>query len=167
MMPTNKYLHLIVTAFSLVLLLSFASGCGQDRAETSSKKESLTSTTKADYVKEEIPTEPGNIALGKIVYDKHCHYCHGRKGRGKGPVSIAVIPNPADFIRDEKRMAVTDEALFNSVTDGISKESGGQKLEKALAMPPFKGVLTVKERWDVIAYIRELVRGSGSEKKQN
>ncbi len=164
----NKNPHLLITAFTAALLLSFAGGCGQDRAEKSSKKEPLAaSTTPASYVKEIPPAEPGDIALGKLVYEKHCHYCHGRKGRGKGAVSIAVVPNPADFIRDEKRMAVTDEALFKSLTYGITKESGGQKLEKALAMPPFKGVLTVKERWDVIAYIRELVRESGSEKKEN
>jgi mono/diheme cytochrome c family protein len=110
------------------------------------------------------PPGGGDILAGKLVYEKHCHYCHGRKGRGKGPVSIAVVPNPADFISDEKRMAVTDEALYKSLSQGITKESGGQKLEKALAMPPFMGVLTPKERWDVIAYLRKLVRDSKNDK---
>ncbi len=166
-MLLNKNLHLLITAFSLALFLSFAGGCGQDKAETSSKKEAPKSTAKGSYVKEKIPTEPGDITLGKLVYEKHCHYCHGRNGRGKGAVSIAVKPNPADFISDEKRMAVTDEALFKSITYGVTKENGTEELNKALAMPPFMGVLTVKERWDVIAYIRELVRESRSEEKGN
>ena len=64
-------------------------------------------------------------------------------------------------------MAVTDEVYINRYHPGSPKRAAGQKLEKALAMPPFMGVLTPKERWDVIAYIRELVRvAKGLESKK-
>ncbi|MEE9543265.1 MAG: cytochrome c, partial [Thermodesulfobacteriota bacterium] len=66
----------------------------------------------------------------------------------------------------KKRMAVTDEALYKSLSYGISKESSSEKLEKALAMPPFMGVLSPKERRDVIAYVRELVRLAKSKSKE-
>jgi mono/diheme cytochrome c family protein len=167
-MSINKYMWNLVRALPLIIILA-AAGCGGEADESKTtdggpaKRESTTQKTQ----KEVIVAEPGDIAAGKIVYDKHCHYCHGRKGRGQGAVAIAVEPNPADFIRDEKRMAVTDEALYKSLSYGITKEdSSTQKLEKALAMPPFMGVLTTKERWDVIAYVRELVRLASSEKSQ-
>lgn len=163
-----KNLHLPITALLFSLLVSLASGCGKDTTDSAAQTEATRDQSATHQkVGESIAGEKPDIVAGKIVYEKHCHYCHGKKGRGKGAVSIAIEPNPADFISDKKRMAVTDEALYKSLSHGISKESGGQKLEKAMAMPPFMGVLTPKERWDVIAYIRELVRVSKNEVKKN
>ena len=103
---------------------------------------------------EKPPSEPGDTVKGKLVYEEHCHFCHGRQGRGDGPVGIAVSPHPANFVSDRKRMNKTDEELFESVTEGITKELGGDEM----AMPAWKSVLTAKERWDAIAYIRKLSR---------
>ncbi len=162
MTKATKNRWLLLQALPLFIILSIAA-CGSDSAENRSEQGSGENNASQKALKNLIRKEPGDIRAGKLIYQKHCHYCHGRKGRGKGAVSIAVKPNPADFTRDDKRMAVTDEALYKSLSYGISKESGSQKLEKALAMPPFMGVLTPKERWDVIAYLRELVRLAKSE----
>jgi mono/diheme cytochrome c family protein len=161
----NRDMRLGVTTLCLFILIIFTfAACGSESADNKveklESKKSVTQKPKAVVKK----TGPADINAGKLVYEKHCHYCHGRKGRGKGAVAIAVKPNPADFIRDEKRMAVTDEALYKSLSNGINKEDNmTQRLEKALAMPPFRGVLTPKERWDVIAYVRELVERAKSE----
>jgi len=98
--------------------------------------------------------KPGDPVAGKEIYLTHCHFCHGRTGRGEGPVGIAISPHPADFIGDRKRMAKTDEELFESITKGIYKEIGGEEM----AMPRWAEILTVQERWDVLAYIRQLER---------
>lgn len=158
----NKSPHLLIAVIVLSILASTTGGCGDDSAKYSpEKKSSLQRTSSVKSSK--IPVaEPGNLASGKLIYEKHCHYCHGKNGRGKGAVSIAIMPNPADFISDKKRMAVSDETLYKSLSYGITNEDGGPKLEKALAMPPFMGVLTPKQRWDVIAYVRELIRRSRS-----
>lgn len=95
---------------------------------------------------------PGNVEAGKKVYEKHCHFCHGRGGRGDGPVGIAVTPHPADFIGDKKRMKKSDQELLDSITNGVTKELGGDEM----AMPAWKGILTPTERRDVLAYIRYL-----------
>jgi len=106
------------------------------------------------------PDEPGDPASGRLLYEKNCHFCHGREGRGDGPVGIAVSPHPADFVGDTERMEKSDEELFESITNGVVKELGGEEM----AMPSWKGILTPKERWDLIAYIRYLEK-SGKQKE--
>ena len=160
----NRNTWRLLTAVALFIILTVV-GCGSDKAENVSEQ-SPGGKLPSKRASKPATAEPGNIAAGKVVYEKHCHFCHGKNGSGKGAVAIAVTPSPADFIRDDKRMAVTDEALYKSISYGISEESRTGSLMKALAMPPFMGVLSPKERWDVIAYIRELVRLAKSEAKE-
>lgn len=101
-----------------------------------------------------VPTAAGDPAVGKEIYFKFCHYCHGQTGMGDGPVGIAISPHPADFVNDSKRMAKTDKELFLSITEGIHRDIGGE----AMKMPRWQDILTDKERWDVLAFIRQLER---------
>ena len=96
----------------------------------------------------------GDPVNGKSIYEKHCHYCHGAKGTGDGPVGLALTPRPADFVHDKERMSKTDEELLKAITDGITREIGG----KSMFMPAWKTILTEKERWDVLVYVRQLER---------
>ncbi len=36
---------------------------------------------------------------GKALYEARCMLCHGPKGDGKGPGSIALNPKPADYTK--------------------------------------------------------------------
>lgn len=94
----------------------------------------------------------GDPAAGKDVYEKHCHYCHGMKGYGDGPVGLALTPHPVNFVDDAKRMSKSDAELFKSITEGVRKEIGGE----SMFMPRWKEILTEKERRDVLAYVRKL-----------
>ncbi len=100
------------------------------------------------------PGQRGDPVAGKAVYERYCHYCHGRKGYGDGPVGTAITPHPADFVHDTKRMRKSDEKLFKSISDGIQRKIGGE----AMAMPRWANILSEKQRWDVLAYVRELER---------
>ncbi|MBI5969642.1 MAG: cytochrome c [Deltaproteobacteria bacterium] len=95
---------------------------------------------------------PGDPASGRLVYEKHCHYCHGKSGYGDGPVGIALTPHPANFVENTKTMGKSDAELFASITEGVRREIGGE----AMTMPRWKGILSEKERWDVLAYVRKL-----------
>ncbi|HLC18719.1 MAG TPA: cytochrome c, partial [Thermodesulfobacteriota bacterium] len=101
---------------------------------------------------ESVVKKAGDLESGKRIYETYCHFCHGRTGLGDGPVGIAITPHPADFVHDTKRMSNTDEELFKSITEGIHKEIGGEEM----AMPRWAEILSEKERWDVIHYIRKL-----------
>lgn len=93
-----------------------------------------------------------DLSSGKEIYERYCHFCHGYKGYGDGPVGIALSPHPANFVEDAKRMAKTDEELYKSITEGIHRDIGGE----AMSMPRWQEVLTDSERWNVLWYIRHL-----------
>lgn len=98
---------------------------------------------------------------GKAIYEKYCHYCHGPKGRGDGPVGIAITPKPIDFTTD-KRMLKSDKQLFSSISNGIRREKGG----KEMAMPRWKDILSESDIRDVLAYVRELQREGSKDPKK-
>jgi mono/diheme cytochrome c family protein len=102
------------------------------------------------------PARPmrGDPVAGKAIYNRYCHFCHGRRGYGDGPVGTAITPHPADFVHDAKRMRKSDEKLYQSITEGIQRKIGGE----AMAMPRWAGILSEKERWDVLSYVRQLER---------
>ena len=52
-----------------------------------------------------LTVESADTAMGKEIYFRYCHFCHGQKGYGDGPDGIALTPHPADFVTDEKRMS--------------------------------------------------------------
>ncbi len=152
-------LHLrgsVLLLFTLSLLLFTACSKGTDSPATGEaaapdKEESVAA------VAVEVAPSPKlspDAAAGKIVFEKHCHYCHGNKGLGNGPVGIAISPHPADFVHDDKRMKKTDKELFKSISEGVKRDIGGE----AMNMPSWKGILSETERWNVLAYIRQLRR---------
>ncbi len=90
---------------------------------------------------------PENPAVGlpdsKTVYDAKCAKCHGKDGRGKtlkGRLSHARDLTPAQWQND-----VTDERLFNSISNGRGKN-----------MPSFKKQLSEAEIDGLVAYVRQL-----------
>lgn len=122
-------------------------GCSGDKGQdTSTGKEAAQSVQAKGR-----PAEP-DLVKGKEIYEQYCHFCHGYKGYGDGPVGIALSPHPANFVEDSKRMAKTDEELFKSITEGIHRDIGGE----AMSMPRWQEVLTDHERWNVLWYIRHL-----------
>ncbi|HAO94119.1 MAG: hypothetical protein A2X93_02115 [Deltaproteobacteria bacterium GWC2_56_8] len=136
----------ITIAASLAALLS-VSGC-------TGEKKSPPQPEKPPAAALDMQAVAGEAAAGKDIYFRYCHFCHGQKGMGDGPVGIALSPHPADFVNDAKRMSKTDAELFKSITEGIHKEVGGE----SMSMPRWQEILSEKERWDVLAFIRQLER---------
>lgn len=122
------------------LVIGCSGGSGGSAPETVSVK------------KTPVRPETADLEQGKDIYFKYCHFCHGQKGYGDGPVGIALSPHPANFVEDRKRMAKTDEEMFKSVSEGIHRDIGGE----AMSMPRWQDILTDEERWNVLAYIRFL-----------
>ena len=42
-------------------------------------------------------TNMGDVSAGRSLYERHCLSCHGKAGRGDGPVSKALDVPPADL----------------------------------------------------------------------
>lgn len=132
--------------FSALLVSGALYGCSGDKG-----RETPADAPKATVAPSGKPGAP-DLAKGKVIYEQYCHFCHGYKGYGDGPVGIALTPHPANFVEDAKRMAKTDEELYKSITEGVHRDIGGD----AMSMPRWQEVLTDHERWNVLWYIRHL-----------
>jgi mono/diheme cytochrome c family protein len=94
-------------------------------------------------------TDAAMIARGKEIYDTKCAVCHGDTGDGKGPAGVALPLKPPDF-RDKAGVAeMRDNYWFWRVSEGGQSEPFKSK---GSAMPPWKGELSVEDRWAVMAY---------------
>jgi len=81
-----------------------------------------------------------SFVRGKQIYDANCASCHGQNGKGDGPAGKALNPKPADLAAMAPQHPPGDLAW---------------KIETGRGpMPPWKGVLTQNEIWDVVNYIR-------------
>ena len=94
-------------------------------------------------------TDPKMIARGKEIYTTMCAVCHGDSGDGKGPAGLALPLKPSSF-RDRAGVAeMRDNYWFWRISEGGQVEPFKSK---GSAMPPWKGTLSVEDRWSVMAY---------------
>ncbi len=92
-----------------------------------------------------VPADKVSLERGAELFRINCTACHGLDGKGDGPV--------APFLRNKKPIDLTgpigislsDGAIFMTITNGTP---GG--------MPALNENLTVRERWDVVNYVRQL-----------
>jgi len=70
--------------------------------------------------------------------------CHGSNGEGNGQLAALIANKPAN-LTSIITQSKTDGALFLTITNGVEGK-----------MPPMVENLTVRDRWDVINYIRTL-----------
>ena len=89
------------------------------------------------------PIRKGDPAKGQKVYDSHCRNCHGKKGKGDGPIGRLLVPPAANLTIVEKK---SDEALLKTIQNGRS----------GTAMPPWKQTLSQEKIFNVLAFIRRL-----------
>lgn len=84
-------------------------------------------------------------AAGKKTYTIYCVVCHGAKGKGDGIAAAGLQKQPADHT-SARVQSETDGSLFWKMSEGRSP------------MPPYKGVLTETQRWQLVNYIRTLAK---------
>ena len=74
----------------------------------------------------------------------NCVMCHGAAGQGNGQIAALLANKPANLTSDVTQNK-SDGALFLTLTNGVSGR-----------MPPMVENLTVRDRWDVVNYIRTM-----------
>lgn len=93
---------------------------------------------------EDLEMDEAFLARGKERYQITCVPCHGESGNGMGVVSkYWAIPPSANLI-DPRVEAMPEGQIFWTITHG-----------KGL-MGPYGGVLPVRDRWAIVAYVRAL-----------
>ncbi|MDP1547586.1 MAG: cytochrome c [Anaerolineales bacterium] len=108
-----------------------------------------------------VPADDVSIARGAELYSIHCQMCHGENGQGNGTVSAFLIKKkPADLTSDLVQ-SKSDGSMFLAITNGIFNPDNSlfPEVQFSGQMPPLKENLTVRERWDVVNYLRTLSAG--------
>ncbi len=96
-----------------------------------------------EYKNMENPVEADaeSLQIGKMLYNKHCASCHGRKGLGDGPKARMLDTFSGDFSGD----------YYQNQTDGehFYKTNYGRD-----EMPAYEGKISDEDIWHMVNYMR-------------
>jgi mono/diheme cytochrome c family protein len=85
------------------------------------------------------------VERGAKLYQQHCVPCHGVTGVGDGAMAIKLGYKPANLAL-ERLNQETDGEIFWKISKGRQP------------MPPFEKDLASRDRWDLVSYIRTLLK---------
>lgn len=88
-----------------------------------------------------VPADQTSLQRGQILYQAHCELCHGERGRGDGPLADYFSRTPEN-LGGAEAAAEFDGSVFLAIQNGFGE------------MPALSENLTVRERWDIINFIR-------------
>jgi cytochrome c oxidase cbb3-type subunit 2 len=98
---------------------------------------------------------PDRIERGQAIYNRlQCGQCHGRSGRGDGPLAEALrdINNqpirPQNFNKGIYKSGTAPEDLLRTILTGLA----------GTPMPAWSAALSIEEGWDLVSYVRSLSR---------
>ena len=83
------------------------------------------------------------LKVGQKIYNSLCASCHGEKGTGNPVMLKTLNPPPANLISTQVQQQ-TDGEIFWKITEGRG------------LMASYKTMLSEKDRWAVVKYIRKL-----------
>lgn len=92
-----------------------------------------------------VPADAASLARGAELFNINCTICHGTQGKGDGPVAAFLQNKKPIDLTGPIGISLSDGAIFMTITNGTP---GG--------MPALNENLTVRERWDVVNYVRQL-----------
>ena len=88
-----------------------------------------------------VKADAESLQLGKMLYNKNCASCHGKKGLGDGPKARMLETFSGDFSGD----------VYQSQTDGehFYKTKFGRD-----EMPAYEGKISDEDIWHMVNYMR-------------
>jgi mono/diheme cytochrome c family protein len=93
-----------------------------------------------------IPVDETSLSNGGELYSLNCVQCHGPLGKGDGVIGAALVHPPAD-LTSARVIGLSDGAIFVTISAGVPGR-----------MPNLNENLNVRERWDVVNYIRGVIQ---------
>lgn len=91
-----------------------------------------------------VPADAVSLERARILYQINCVMCHGVNGEGNGQIAAFLANKPANLTLPVTQNK-SDGALFLTLTNGVTGR-----------MPAMVENLTVRDRWDLVNYIRTL-----------
>ena len=105
-----------------------------------------------------VPADETSISRGAELFTIHCQMCHGETGEGNGTVAAFLVKKKPANLTSDLVQSKSDGSLFLTISNGIFNPNNTlfPEVEFSGQMPPLSENLTVRERWDVVNYIRTL-----------
>ncbi len=94
------------------------------------------------HLRNPVPASAASLAHGRALFAARCAPCHGRDGRGDGPVSQFFPPAPD--LTGADIQARPDGHLFGIISFG------------GAVMPPQREGLSERDRWDLVNHVRAI-----------
>jgi mono/diheme cytochrome c family protein len=94
--------------------------------------------------------DPQAIAAGSEAYAALCSQCHGVTGAGDGPAGESLVPSPGDFTHRQQMADLSDGYLFWRISEGGAFDPFNS------LMPAWGTLLSEREIWELVSYIRTL-----------
>jgi len=91
-----------------------------------------------------VPLSRPLLERGRERYDIYCAACHGILGTAATPVAAQMVLRPPPSLHEPRIRGMLPGRLFQVVSEGYG------------LMPGYADVLTVEERWGVVAYVHAL-----------
>jgi mono/diheme cytochrome c family protein len=105
-----------------------------------------------------VPADETSLARGAELFNINCTQCHGVDGKGQGTIAAFLVKKkPADLTSDPVQ-SKNDGSLFLTISNGIwnSNDTLFPDVKFSGQCPPLNENLSVRERWDVVNYLRTL-----------
>jgi mono/diheme cytochrome c family protein len=117
----------------------------------------------AAYIPGVEPTNPViaddvSVARGAELFNINCTQCHGVDGKGSGTIAAFLVKKKPADLTGETVQGLSDGQIFMTITDGVWNKENTlfPDVKFSGQCPPLNENLTVRERWDVVNYVRTL-----------
>jgi mono/diheme cytochrome c family protein len=99
-----------------------------------------------------------SVSRGSQLFSINCSQCHGIDGKGSGTIAAFLVKKKPADLTGEAAQSLSDGQIFMTITDGVWNKENTlfPDVEFSGQCPPLNENLTVRERWDVVNYVRTL-----------
>lgn len=88
--------------------------------------------------------DPASVGRGAKIWSAHCAVCHGGSAHGDGPAAAGLATKPEDLTDLPAPPIFPDGVVAYRIAWGVD------------LMPAWKGVLSERDIWDLVSFIRSL-----------
>jgi len=141
----RPFLNAAVT-LAVAALLGLAQIClAQASPSPAQSPEAWKAPAEVKQLQNPVKTDGRTVERGKMLYREHCVPCHGKSGVGDGVMAKKMGYKPANLTL-ERLNQQADGEIFWKVSKGRPP------------MPEFETQLSARERWDIVSYVRTLLK---------
>jgi mono/diheme cytochrome c family protein len=105
-----------------------------------------------------VPADEVSLTRGAELFNINCTQCHGIDGKGAGTVAAFLVKKKPADLTSQAAQSKSDGSMFMTISNGIfnAENSLFPDVEFSGQCPPLNENLSVRERWDVVNYVRTL-----------